>query len=92
MKKTLTMTIISVLWISSVAFAYYSGHSNIGSYYPSFNGYLPFDATYEEVGRYIDEGQAYINACDNDIKTIINARDDAVRAVNREVERWKMNH
>lgn len=91
MKKRITILTIAILWICSVATAYYAG-SNMGGMYPEFNAIFPYNPTYEEVGRYIDEGKAYVNACNQDIELIVEARDRAINTINNNVEMWKMNH
>ncbi len=91
MKKRISMITIAILWVCSVATAYYAG-SNMGGFYPEFNTIFPINPTYEEVGRYIDEGKAYVNACNNDIQTIAEARDRAIETINNNVNIWKINH
>ncbi len=91
MKKiALVLTVVMIsLGSFSAGYAYY-GYSNMG-YYPSFDAYLPFNPTRAEVGEFVDRAKEYIDACDNDIETIRNARNDAVDRANDAIRNFNMS-
>lgn len=66
--------------------------SNMGYYYPSFSGYLSYDPTAEEIGRYIDEYEEYVRGCQEDIETILRAKEQADSEVEMTINNYKMMH
>ena len=84
------LTLISSLCSFAVGYSY--GWSNMGGYYPSFSSYLGYNPTREEVGRYVDEAEEYVKACDNDIETIVDARRDAVNKANDAINSYNLSH
>lgn len=56
LKRILAISIISILWCSSIAFAYVFGGSNLSlSMYPEFNSYLPYNPSKYEIELYVEE-------------------------------------
>lgn len=68
-KKVLIVISIFTMCATSYALGYATGGSNMGYYYPSFSSYISYDPTYEELGRYVDEGKEYVDNCNNDSRT-----------------------
>ena len=64
----------------------------MGGYYPTFSSYVGIYSTREEVGRYVDEAEEYIKACDYDIELIRNARNDAVNSANAAIDNYNLMH
>lgn len=86
--------IVALTFISSCcsfAVGYSYGFSNIGGYYPAFDSYLSINPTREEVGRYVDEAQEYIEACDRDIEMIMQSRNDAVNRANAAIDSYNLS-
>lgn len=90
-KKLALMVFLGILWASSVVYAFYRG-SNMGYYYSTFSGYLPYDPSYEQLRNYVQQGNEYVEACNADIERIVEARNNAINDVNGAVERWNMSH
>ena len=76
----------------SFAVGYSYGYSNMGGYYPPFSSYVGIYSTREEVGRYVDEAEEYIKACDYDMELILNARNDAVNSANAVIDNYNLMH
>lgn len=87
MKKTLLSLLVIFLCLTSAALGYYGG-SNMGYHYPNFSSYVPYNASYDQVKRYSEEGERYIKACDSDIYLIQEQRNKAVRDVNSAVSSY----
>lgn len=90
-KKIALATMALSLCCVSYALGYATGGSNMGYYYPSFSGFISYNPTNEEMGRYIDEAKTYISNCDADMQRIADARDDAVRRVNSQISMYNIN-
>lgn len=88
-KKILITTIFIIFWMTSVAFAYVFGGSNLGIMgYPEFDGFLPYDPSRADMELYIQQAHEYLDNCDNDIKRIIEAKQNAVNIVNDAIYRY----
>lgn len=93
MKKialVVALTLISSCGSFAVGYSY--GYSNMGGYYPPFSSYVGIYSTREEVGRYVDEAEEYIKACDYDMELIRNARNDAVDSANAAIDNYNLMH
>lgn len=89
LKKILIISIISILWCSSIAFAYVFGGSNLSlSMYPEFNSYLPYNPSKYEVELYVEEAKKYVENCNNDIQRIQEAQAAAIREANDAIYRY----
>lgn len=87
MKKILISCAIALLSV------FPASASNMGYYYPSFSGYLSsYDPSAEEVGRYIDEYEEYVRGCQEDIETILRAKEQADSEVEMALQQYKMSH
>ena len=86
----IVLGIISSCFSFVVGYSY--GWSNIGGYYPPFTSYIGYNPTREELGRYLDEAQEYIESCDRDIELIIQERNEAVDSANSAIERYQFSH
>ena len=81
--------LITMIWISSIAYAYVLGGSNLGVMgYPEFDGYLPYSPSRYDMELYINQAQEYIDNCDNDIQRILEARQNAVDTANDAIYRY----
>ena len=90
--KILLILIVAVLCSFSYSLGYGYGSSNMGYYYPSFVGYLSYDPSAEELGRYIDEAKEYVNNCNADIDLIIEARNRAINDANDAINNYNLYH
>lgn len=90
--KILLILIVAVLCSFSYSLGYGYGSSNMGYYYPSFDGYLSYDPSAEELGRYIDEAKEYVNNCNADIELIIEARNRAINDANDAINNYNLYH
>lgn len=86
-KKILISAAVIAICTASPALA-----SNMGYYYPSFSAYLPLDPSYEDMQRYIQEYENYVQGCRDDIDTILQAKQQADSEVEMEIQRYKMSH
>jgi hypothetical protein len=88
MKKILLLLAVFVLCISSVAFGYVFGGTNLDFMgYPEFSAYLSYDPSRSEVERYIQEAKEYVENGNNDIRRIREAQNEAIRKANDAVRR-----
>ena len=93
MKKiALIVALTFIASFCSFAIGYSYGYSNMGGYYPTFSSYVGIYSTREEVGRYVDEAEEYIKACDYDMELIRNARNDAVDSANAAIDNYNLSH
>ena len=101
MKKLVFLFI--ALFCASFLFAYVYGGSNLGfSGYPEFSDYPPsepysfndevseyeFESYRNEVIRYVDAAEEYVENGNNDIKRISEAQDEAIRRANEAVDEF----
>lgn len=85
-KKILVVLLLACFWATSVAFAYVYGGTNLGYMgYPKFDAFLPYNPSQLDMQLYISEAQEYLDNCDNDIKRIIEAKQEAVDTVNNAI-------
>lgn len=92
-KKILIPAAVIAACTASPALAYVFGGSNLGAFgYPQYSGYLSYDPDYNEMRRYLDDVQEYVENCNNDIQRIQEARDDAISEANRKVNEYNMSH
>lgn len=91
-KKVLIAVSIFMMCATSYALGHATGGSNMNYYYPSFSGYISYSPTYEELGRYIDEGNEYVDNCNADIQRIIDERENAMEEINRQISNFNMSH
>lgn len=91
-KRVLIVISIFTMCATSYALGYATGGSNMGYYYPSFSSYISYDPTYEELGRYVDEGKEYVDNCNADIQRIIDERENAIEEINRQISNFNMSH
>lgn len=88
-KRILIILIISILWCSSVAFAYVYGGSNLGfSGYPAFSSYLSYRPSKYEMEQYIANAKEYVENCNYDIQRIQEAQAAAIDEVNDAIYRY----
>jgi hypothetical protein len=87
MKRTFVIILFCLFAFAVVGFAYF-GSSNLMGMYPSFNGYVSYNPSRQEVERYIRAGQEYVEKANNDIRAIQDAQEDAIRKVNNVVDRY----
>lgn len=66
--------------------------SNMGYYYPSFSAYLPIDPSYEDMQRYIQEYEDYVQGCRDDVDTILQAKQQADSEVEMAISQYNMSH
>lgn len=93
MKKIIFVLLITLLCSTSVAFGYVIGGSNLSlGMYPAFNAYLSYNPSRSEVERYIQESKRYVENCNNDIDRIQEAKNDAIRKVNYEVDKYNRGY
>ena len=93
MKKFLLFFIIFTFWLTSVAFAYVYGGSNLGfSGYPAFNAYLSYNPSRSEVEIYVEEAKKYVENGNYDIQRIREAQNDAIRKSNEAVNDYNRKH
>lgn len=100
MKKIVLLALAILLCMSSIAFGYVMGASNLGyNGYPQYGTYnKPFrpysrddysDRNYrQQVDDYVAKGKEYVDACDNDVKRIAEARQDAINSVNAVINEY----
>lgn len=91
-KKILILSAIIAMCVTSYALGYAYGGSNMNYYYPSFSSYISYNPTYEEIGRYVDEGKEYVDNCNADIQRIIDERENAIEEINRQISNFNMSH
>ncbi len=60
--------------------------------YPRPRAYISFDPDEEELKKYLDEIDEYVENCDNDIRRILEARNDAVAEARQKVRDYYRNH
>lgn len=60
--------------------------------YPRPRAYINFDPDEEELKKYLDEIDEYVENCDNDIRRIREARNDAVEEARQKVRDYYRNH
>lgn len=103
MKKLLSLLVL--LFCASLLLAYVLGGSNLSySGYPKFSNYPPsepyvfnekvsnyeFDSYRNEVMRYVDAAEKYIENGNNDIKRISECQDEAIRKANEAVDKFNV--
>ena len=86
MKKISLCLIVTMMCLTSAALGFYGG-SNMG-YYPSFNKYLGYNASHSDVERYVKDAKSYIQACDNDIRSIQREKGYAIDEANNAVNSY----
>lgn len=92
--KTKILFALAVLALCSFSYSlgYGYGSSNMGYYYPSFSGYLSYNPSAEELGRYIDEAKEYVDNCNADIELIEEARNRAIDDANNAIRNYNLYH
>ncbi len=93
MKKITLIISIVLLCFSSIAFGYVIGSSNLGIMgYPSFDKMKPFApiskdsfsmSTYQsDVERYVQDAKEYVESANNDIRRIVEKKEEATQMAN----------
>lgn len=60
--------------------------------YPQPRTYISFDPDEEELRQYLDEIDEYVENCDNDIRRILEARNNAIEEARQKVRDYHRNH
>jgi hypothetical protein len=93
MKKILLLILVFVLCVSSVAFGYVMGGSNLDFMgYPKFKAYLSYAPSRDEVEMYVQEAKKYVENCNNDIQSVREAQRDAIRKANDAIDSYNMRY
>ena len=60
--------------------------------YPRPRAYISFDPDEEELKKYLDEIDEYVENCDNDIRRILEARNNAIEEARQKVRDYHRHH
>lgn len=60
--------------------------------YPQPRAYISFDPDEEELRQYLDEIDEYVENCDNDIRRILEARNNAIEEARQKVRDYHRHH
>lgn len=60
--------------------------------YPQSRAYISFDPDEEELRQYLDEIDEYVENCDNDIRRILEARNNAIEEARQKVRDYHRHH
>ena len=92
-KKILLIIFVTLMWVSSVAFAFVVGGSNLSPLgYPQFDEYISYNPTREEVSRYVEAAKEYVENCNYDVQRVYEARNEAVDKANTAINNYNMNN
>ncbi len=89
MKKPIALLTILLFCGASPSFAYVMGGSNLGYMgYPECKARVSWQPDEYEMDNYIREVKKYIENCDNDMRRIQEAKEDAIREANRNIDEY----